>query len=372
MSSASLAPEPATTSLEGYVGFDTITQQIEKKLLKRGFHYNVMVVGQSGLGKSTLVNTIFASHLIESKARLAADEPPRQTTEIQTVSHLIEENGVRLRLNIVDTPGYGDQMNNEGCWEPIIKYIKDQHSAYLRKELTAQRDRYIQDSRVHCCLFFINPTGHAARLKPIDIVVLKKLSEVVNVVPVIAKSDSLTIEERKIFKQRIKAELVYHNIKLYPYESDEDDEQEQALNESIRELLPFAIVGSERTVTIDGHAFRGRKNRYGVVNVENEEHCEFIHLRNFLTRTHLQDLIETTAQIHYEAFRAKQLLAIKESSHPSNASSATNSSTSSPQTQGPASAAATPQDGFSNSPATQASTGMGSPAQSNTSVPAFG
>lgn len=43
--------------------------------------------GQSGLGKSTLVNTIFASHLIESKARLSADEPPRQTTEIQTVSH---------------------------------------------------------------------------------------------------------------------------------------------------------------------------------------------------------------------------------------------------------------------------------------------
>ena len=31
------------------------------------------------------------------------------------------------------------------------------------------------------------------------------------------------------------------------------------------------------------------------------------------SRTHLQDLIETTAQIHYEAFRSKQLLALKES-----------------------------------------------------------
>lgn len=46
-----------------------------------------MVVGQSGLGKSTLVNTIFASHLIESKGRLAADETARQTTEIEAVSH---------------------------------------------------------------------------------------------------------------------------------------------------------------------------------------------------------------------------------------------------------------------------------------------
>lgn len=72
------------------------------------------------------------------------------------------------------------------------------------------------------------------------------------------------------------------------------------------------MVGSERSVIIDGKSVRGRKNRWGVVNVENEAHCEFVHLRNFLTRTHLQDLIETTAQIHYEAFRSKQLLALKE------------------------------------------------------------
>lgn len=31
-----------------------------------------------------------------------------------------------------------------------------------------------------------------------------------------------------------------------------------------------------------------------------------------MNRTHLQDLIETTAHIHYEAFRSKQLLALKE------------------------------------------------------------
>jgi ABC-type uncharacterized transport system ATPase component len=44
-------------------------------------------VGQTGLGKSTLINTIFASHLMDSKGRFTADEPVRQTTEIQAVSH---------------------------------------------------------------------------------------------------------------------------------------------------------------------------------------------------------------------------------------------------------------------------------------------
>ncbi|EIE81598.1 hypothetical protein RO3G_06303 [Rhizopus delemar RA 99-880] len=264
-----------STPLNGYVGFDTITQQIEKKSLKRGFQFNIMVVGQTGLGKSTLVNTLFASHLID-----------------KSVSHVIEENGVKLRLNIVDTPGYGDQVNNEDCWEPIIKYIKDQHSAYLRKELTAQREK----------------------LKAIDVIVLKRLVEITNVIPVIAKSDSLTIEERAAFKQRINAELAFHGIQLYPYDDKEYyDEEELILNTSVRELLPFAVVGSERQVVVDGKAVLGRKTKWGTVVVEDEEHCEFIHLRNFLTRTHLQDLIETTSLYHYESFRANQLLAIKES-----------------------------------------------------------
>ena len=46
-----------------------------------------MRAGQTGLGKSTLINTIFAAHLIDSKGRLTVNEPVRQTTEIQAVSH---------------------------------------------------------------------------------------------------------------------------------------------------------------------------------------------------------------------------------------------------------------------------------------------
>ena len=37
------------TRLESYVGFDTIQDQMKKKALKRGFEFNIMVVGKGGI-----------------------------------------------------------------------------------------------------------------------------------------------------------------------------------------------------------------------------------------------------------------------------------------------------------------------------------
>jgi len=54
---------------------------------QRDFRLTYCETGQTGLGKSTLINTIFAAHLIDSKGRLTVNEPVRQTTEIQAVSH---------------------------------------------------------------------------------------------------------------------------------------------------------------------------------------------------------------------------------------------------------------------------------------------
>lgn len=294
-----------------YVGFDTITSQIEHRLLKKGFQFNIMVVGHSGLGKSTLINTLFSSHLIDSLtgADISA-RPISKTTEIKMSSHSLVEDRVRLNINIIDTPGFGDQINNNKVWEPIVKYIKEQYSQYLRKELTAQREKYINDTRVHAILYFIQPNGKG--LTALDVSTLKRLTEIANVIPVIGKADTLTLEERVQFREIIQSEFKQHNFRIYPYDSDELNEEELELNESIRSIIPFAVVGSEKEIEINGETFRGRKTRWGTINVEDINQCEFVYLREFLIRTHLQDLIESTSFIHYEGFRARQLIALKE------------------------------------------------------------
>ncbi len=99
---------------------------------------------------------------------------------------------------------------------------------------------------------------------------------------------------------------------IYPYDNEEQTEEEQHANNTIRRIIPFAVVGSESEINLDGKVTRGRKTRWGAIDIENPAHCEFVYLRDFLTRTHLQDMIETTALVHYEAFRTKQLVALKE------------------------------------------------------------
>lgn len=290
------------SNLTAYVGFDTLSTQLQARALKRGFEFNILVVGGTGLGKSTFVNTLFCSHLLESKATKSANEEPRKTTSIETISHLIVENGVKLTVTITDTPGFGDLINNDNSWEPIMHHIQNQYAIYNKEESSSSRKRHIRDTRIHLALYFIAPSGHG--LKPLDIKAMQALSQVVNLVPVIAKSDSLTMEERTSFKARLQQELAFHKIAVYPGSSDgEYDQVEAARNAAIMKLIPFAVVGSERNIVVDGKPVRGRRHGWGLINIEDQSHCEFVHLRDFVMKTHMLDLIETTRLQHYEGFR---------------------------------------------------------------------
>lgn len=158
--------------------------------------------GESGLGKSTLVNTMFNASLYPPKERKgpSLDILPK-TVSIQALSADIEENGVRLRLTVIDTPGFGDFVNNEDSWRPIVETVEHRFDAYLDSENKVNRLNIV-DLRVHACVYFIQPTGHS--LKPIDVEIMRRLHNKVNLIPVIAKSDTLTDDEIDAFKRRVR------------------------------------------------------------------------------------------------------------------------------------------------------------------------
>uniref|UniRef100_A0A8C7XHV5 Septin 9b n=1 Tax=Oryzias sinensis TaxID=183150 RepID=A0A8C7XHV5_9TELE len=289
----------------GYVGIDAILEQMRRKAMKQGFELNIMVVGQSGLGKSTLMNTLFKSKVSRKSAQPNPEERIPKTIEIKSISHDIEEKGVRMKLTVIDTPGFGDHINNENCWQPIMKFINDQYEAYLQEEININRKKRIPDSRVHCCIYFIPPTGHC--LRPLDVEFMRRLSKVVNIVPVIAKADTLTLEERDFFKQKIREELRANEIDVYPQKEFDEDAEDRMINDKIREMIPFAVVGSDQEYQVNGKRILGRKTKWGTIEVENIAHCEFAYLRDLLIRTHMQNIKDITSSIHFETYRVRRL-----------------------------------------------------------------
>ncbi|KAJ8404231.1 hypothetical protein AAFF_G00340040 [Aldrovandia affinis] len=303
------AAPPTYTEMPGvdfsYVGIDAILEQMRRKAMKQGFELNIMVVGQSGLGKSTLMNTLFKSKVSRRSVLGTTEERIPKTIEIKSISHDIEEKGVRMKLTVIDTPGFGDQINNENCWQPIMKFINDQYEQYLQEEININRKKRIPDSRVHCCIYFIPPTGHS--LRPLDVEFMRRLSKVVNIVPVIAKADTLTLEERDFFKKKVREDLRANGIDVYPQKEFDEDTEDRLINEKIREMIPFAVVGSDQEYQVNGRRILGRKTKWGTIEVENIGHCEFSYLRDLLIRTHMQNIKDITSNIHYEVYRVRRL-----------------------------------------------------------------
>ncbi|XP_042564640.1 septin 4b isoform X4 [Clupea harengus] len=286
-----------------YVGFATLPNQVHRKSVKKGFDFTLMVAGESGLGKSTLVNSLFLTDLYKDRKLLNAEERITQTVEITKHTVDIEEKGVKLKLTIVDTPGFGDAVNNTECWKSVADYIDQQFEQYFRDESGLNR-KNIQDNRVHCCLYFISPFGHG--LRPLDVEFMKALHEKVNIVPVLAKADTLTPSEVKKKKFKIREEIEQYGIKIYQFpdcDSDEDEEFKQQ-DQELKDSIPFAVIGSNTVVEAKGRRVRGRLYPWGIVEVENSAHCDFVKLRNMLVRTHMQDLKDVTRETHYENYRA--------------------------------------------------------------------
>jgi septin 7 len=92
--------------LMGYVGFANLPNQVHRKSVRKGFQFTMMVVGsshqfsfllaaslnsssligESGLGKSTLVNTLFNTMLYPPKEPPAPNAERPQTVAIQSIS----------------------------------------------------------------------------------------------------------------------------------------------------------------------------------------------------------------------------------------------------------------------------------------------
>uniref|UniRef100_A0A6M2DMN2 Septin n=1 Tax=Xenopsylla cheopis TaxID=163159 RepID=A0A6M2DMN2_XENCH len=290
---------PRILKLSGHVGFDSLPDQLVNKSVQTGFVFNIMCIGETGLGKSTLMDTLFNTNF-------ESQPSPHSLPNVRLKAHTYElqESNVKLKLTICDTIGYGDQINKEDSFKAVVDYIDAQFEAFLQEELKIKRSlANCPDGRIHVCLYFICPTGHG--LKSIDLVCMKKLDTKVNIIPIIAKADTISKTELQKFKAKICQELEANDVHIYQFPTD--DESVSEVNTSMNSHLPFAVVGSTEFVRVGNKMVRSRQYPWGTVQVENEAHCDFVKLREMLIRTNMEDMREKTHGKHYELYRKKRL-----------------------------------------------------------------
>lgn len=149
----------------------------------------------------------------------------------------------------------------------------------------------------------ISPVGHG--LKALDLVTMQALDKKVNLIPVIAKADTITKDELTNLRTKINSELRENGITTYTLPTDDPETCE--FNTQINGLHPLAVVGSQEFVRVGNKKVRARVYPWGTVQVENEAHNDFVRLREMLLRVNLEDLRESTHSRHYEIYRMARL-----------------------------------------------------------------
>eukprot|EP00064_Thunnus_orientalis_P004023 superscaffoldBa00000352_g4034 len=270
--------------LAGHVGFDSMPDQLVNKSVNHGFCFNILCVGETGLGKSTLMDTLF-----NTKFEGEPTQHNQPGVTLKSNTYELQESNVRLKLTVVNTVGFGDQINKEDSYKSIVEFIDAQFEAYLQEELKIKRTLHsYHDTRIHACLYFIAPTGHS--LKSLDLVTMKKLDSKVNIIPIIAKSDAISKSELAKFKIKITSELVSNGVQIYQFPTDDESVAEinstmnadrkppQSGRSVFREAqsasslcrkpashLPFAVVGSTEEVKIGNKMVKARQYPWGTV-----------------------------------------------------------------------------------------------------------
>ena len=278
-----------------YVGLSNYPDQVRKKNSLRGFSFNLMVLGESGLGKTTFVNSMFNSDILPVRKGGAMPEKKFTTTSSSTLSFCstraqIREGEETLNLTVVEAKGFGDQLDNQQSWIPILDEIQRRNEEYLRAEFSPHPIHLAADERIHACIYFVAPLG--CGLRKLDVEVMQKIGKAVNLIPVIAKADTFTLEELREFKVQVLREIEHFNIQVYqpvpkltPTNSMQMNEELELLAERITNKIPFAVVGSNESVFLNEYEWRARQYPWGNVLVEaaeEEAFHDFLALRQLL------------------------------------------------------------------------------------------
>ncbi|CAX41392.1 septin, putative [Candida dubliniensis CD36] len=291
----------------------------KRKTLKKSINFSIMIIGESGSGRSTLINTLCGGNSIVPTSSTATQDPFTKKLTLRHENVELEDNeGHKISLNIIDTPNFANSINCDDDFKIIVDFIRHQFDEVLLEESRVKRNPRFKDGRIHVLIYMINPTGHG--LSDIDVKFLQHVNNLVNIIPIISKADSLTPKELKLNKELILEDLNNYGINFYKfneydYEQDYIDEEIIEYNKYLNSLIPFAIIGANEYRSNpngsededDVLKLRILNKEFKPIDIDNAEINDFTILKNVLLVTHLNEFKDITHDSIYENYRTEAL-----------------------------------------------------------------
>ncbi|KGQ85213.1 hypothetical protein MEO_04140 [Candida albicans P94015] len=324
----------------------TAEQIRHKKKLKKGINFNLLVVGVNDLGKKTFINTLINQPYYQinqpipntshssiagtSNSEFSENSSNNNEFSIETNSFECCPRSIPIKLKISVTNNFGFNVHNDSHGDTLLSFIENKHRAILHEELKISRNPNLQDNRLHLGLYFIN--ANVKGLSKFDISMMTKICHRINLLPIIAKRDGLTDIELIQCKHAINRDISENKIQIFNflsksnddagadadadhhYKRDGDIEEYMTLSakeynylSELNKSIPFAIIGSNSIVG-DPQNEIVRNTKWGSIQIEDKNICDFKILKNIIFETHLQEFKDVTVEKIYEKFRVEQLI----------------------------------------------------------------
>lgn len=306
---------------------------------KRGIRFTVLLCGAPGTGKTSFVNTLLDQNLLPHKYTKGGAIPKTITfTNLSTASavelqgkfdplhatmepgiaitetsvEIVDEDESKILLTVINTPGFGENVSNEVCVTELATFLEQQFDLVLAEETKVHRNPRFQDTRVHLCIYFIEPTGHG--LRELDVATMLKISKYVNILPVVARADAFTVQELHAFKQSVRADIKRHRIPVFNFALDAedamDDPEAAAEAAHLAGIQPFAVITSDETIQTEAGPRRVRNYPWGMVDVMDPACSDMALLKSVVLGSHLQEFKDITHDFLYESYRTERLSSV--------------------------------------------------------------